>query len=426
MRSLALVLCLCTGCDLLFDIHHIGFAPDGQTGSDGGSGSDGGLGPGGCSPITMLADDFTNNDLTTMWPQSSVLGSNVIDVSGGQALIENVTAGSYATLDPGRYYDLRDHYFSARITDNATVDANDYIALNIDSEIAGYGATFIRNATTMTFEEVVPGGAPTKVVAFTYDPIEHAYLRVGVIGGALVFETSQNAITWSRQATVVDGSGFTYVHPFIQTHQGASSPQFTVYVDEVDGGTPTGAACAIARLHDDFSGAKLGDQWARSEMYNGTLALAGGVVHATTTGSNSLVSLGPSTVYDLQNGAISVEIPEVIANGSNNRVSLSVIGGTGDRTAMTENAGMLSANAQISSGSAQIINVPFDPVAMRWWRIANQAAGMTWEVSPDGMHWTVLSAPFPMSGIDRCDIAIAVESSSGTPGEAQFDNVDSP
>jgi len=198
MRSLALVLCLCTGCDLLFDIHHIGFAPDGQTGSDGGSGSDGGLGPGGCSPITMLADDFTTDDLTTMWPQSTTLGANVIDVSGGQALIENVTAGSYATLDPGRYYDLRDHYFSARITDNATVDANDYIALNIDSEIAGYGATFSRNATTMTFELAVPNAAPTIVAAFPYDPIEHAYLRVGVIGGALVFETSQNAITWTR------------------------------------------------------------------------------------------------------------------------------------------------------------------------------------------------------------------------------------
>jgi len=199
-----------------------------------------------------------------------------------------------------------------------------------------------------------------------------------------------------------------------------------VYVDDVDGGTPTGAACAIARLHDDFSGSKLGDQWARSEMYNGTLTLAGGIAHATTTGSNSLVSLGPSTVYNLQNGAISVEIPEVIANASNNRVSLSVISGTGDRTTLTENAGMLGANAQIASGSAQIITAPYDPVAMRWWRIANQAAGTTWEISADGVHWTMLGAPFPMSGIDRCDIAIAVESSSGTPGEAQFDNVDSP
>src|SRR3569833_779604 len=93
---------------------------------------------------------------------------------------------------------------------------------------------------------------------------------------------------------------------------------------------------------------------------------------------------------------------------------------------MTENAGMLSANAQISSGSAQIINVPFAPVAMRWWRIANQAAGLTWEVSPDGMHWTVLSAPFPKNNNEHSDNANADESSSGTPGEAQCDNVDSP
>jgi hypothetical protein len=38
----------------------------------------------------------------------------------------------------------------------------------------------------------------------------------------------------------------------------------------------------------------------------------------------------------------------------------------------------------------------------------------------------VLNTAFPMGGIDRCDISIAVESNSGSSGATQFDNVDLP
>lgn len=425
MRSFALVLVLCTGCDLLFDIHSIPVAAiDGRTADN--ATPDAYLGPPHCSPITMLADKFDVDDLSTMWPQSTALSTNVVEATGGQALLENYAAGSYATLDPGRYYDIRENYFSARITDDSNVDPNDYVLLGFDSEVAGYSATFERNNISLTFEESVPGGNPVIISTFPYDPTDDAYLRVGVIQGALVLETSQNGVTWKPAASVADGSGFTYVHPFIQTHRGSSSGQFTVYVDDVNGGTPSGAACAIALLRDDFSGTMLSEAWARSEMYGGTMTLAGGVANAATTGTSSVVTLGPSTVYDLSNHAISVEIPQMIANATNNRVTLQVISGNGDRTAMTENNGFLSAGAQLSTSSAVSVNKPYDPVGMRWWRIANQPAGMTWEVSPDGANWMALNPPFPMGGIDRCDISIAAESDSGSPSTTQFDNVDLP
>jgi hypothetical protein len=423
MRSFALVLLACTGCDLLFDIHSIPVVA-----GDGGGDSrnnDADLGPPHCSPITMLADDFHVDDLSTMWPGTTTLSANVIEVSGGQALIENYSADSYATLDAGRYFDLREHYLSVRITDNGAMDMADFVSLGLDSEVAGFAATFTRNNATMTFTEFTPT-RELPIVSFTYDANDDEYLRVGVIGGALVFETSPNAVSWTRQATITDGSGFTFVHPSIQAHRGISSPEFTVYVDDVDGGTPSGAACPIARLHDDFSGALLGEEWARSEMYGGTLTLVGGIVDAQTTGVASKVSLGPSTVYDLSNGAISVEIPQIIADATDNRVTLMVVSGIGDSTEMTENNGTLSANAQLSTSSAPMVLLPYDPVQMRWWRIANRPAGMTWEVSPDGASWMALDAPFPMGGIDRCDISIVVESASGVVGHTQFDNVDLP
>jgi hypothetical protein len=423
MRSFALVLLACTGCDLLFDIHSIPAAA-GDGGGDSAK-NDADPGPPHCSPITMLADDFHVDDLSTTWAGSSTLAANVIDVSGGQALIENVSVDSYATLDPGRYFDLREHYFSVRITDNGMMDMADYVSLGIDSEVAGFGATFTRDNKSMTFNLLTPA-ADTPVLTFLYDANDDQYLRVGVIAGALVFETSPNAISWTRQSTITDGSGFTYVHPSIQAHRGISSPEFTVYVDDVDGGTPSGAACAIAQLRDDFSGAMLGEKWARSEMYGGTLTLAGGIADAQTSGAASKVSLGPSTVYDLSNGAISVEIPQMIADSALNRVTLRVVSGIGDSTVMTENNGTLSASAQLSTSSAPMVVSPYDPVQMRWWRIANQPAGMTWEVSPDGASWTALNAPFPMGGIDRCDISIAVESDSGVVGHTRFDNVDLP
>jgi hypothetical protein len=420
-------LVLCTGCDLLFDIHSIPGAPA-RDGGDGDSGAttDAFAGPPHCSPITMLADNFDADDIGTTWPQTSALASNVVEISGGQALLENFTAGSYATLDPGRYFDLREHYFSVRITDDFNVDTNDYVLLAIDSEVAGYRATFTRNSQTMTFDVYSPSTGATQVASFPYDATDDAYLRVGVIAGALVFETSQTGVSWRQQGSVMDASGFTYVHPSIQTHRGISSPQFTVYVDDVDGGTPTGAACGIARLKDDFSAPMLSEEWARSEMIGGTLSIVGGVAYAQTSGGNSKVSLGPSTIYDLTNAAISVEIPQMIANSIDNRVTLTLISGNGDRTAMTQNNGSLTANAQLATSSAMSIVKTYDPVAMRWWRIANRVEGVTWEVSPDGANWMVLNTAFPMGGIDRCDISIAVESNSGSSGATQFDNVDLP
>lgn len=423
MRSLALVLLACTGCDLLFDIHKIELTPDARA-VDAAPDRDANMAGGPCSPMSMLADDFSNDDLKIVWPQTAALASNQIAVSNGRLLMSNLSSNSFATLDPGRYYDLRGSYFSASITDDNMLDSGDYVLLQLDSEIAGYGVLISHDNTTMTINELTPSQPPVALVSFAYVPAKHAYLRAGVIGGALVVETSGDGAQWSGAAQIPNATGFTFVHPWIQTHRGSSSPAFTVFVDDVNGGTPSGVACSITQLRDDFSGAALGPAWARSPHTGGALAVTGGVADVTTTGSGSLVVLGASTVYDVRDSAFSVEIPVVIANASQNTVAMSVTTGTGDKITISETNGIVTTAVTLVNTGGQMASVaPFDPVAMRWWRIQNSAGDTGWAFSPDGVTWTALPLKVQVGGMDRSDVGFAVLSTSGTAGDTQFDNV---
>ncbi|HEY6035642.1 MAG TPA: hypothetical protein VIV58_15315 [Kofleriaceae bacterium] len=426
MRSLALVLCLCTGCDRLFDLHQIPLAPDAR-GSDAGHEPDAGMAGAACSQMSMLADDFSTDDLKTTWPASGVLDANLIAVSNGQVLIENLSANSYAKLDPGRYYDLRESSFSASITDDGHMDADDYVLLELDSEIAGYGLQVKRDATLVQVTSLTPQQPPLLIGSFAYAASSTAYLRAGVSGGRLVLDSSADGVQWSPRTSVANAVGYTFVHPWIQTHRGAASQPFTVFVDDVNGGTPSGAACSITQLHDDFSGSKLGDAWARSPQVGGTISVANGVADVTSTGTNSLVVLGASTVYDLQNGAVFAEIPVMIANASQNTVAMSVTTGAGDTVTISQTNGIVTTSATIFNGGGATTGVtPYDPVAMRWWRIQNTTAGTGWAFSPDGVTWTAQPTTVHVTGIDRSDVGLAVVSNTGSAGDTRIDNVNVP
>lgn len=420
MRSLALVLCACTGCDRLFDLHAIPIAPDAR-GSD--AGADGGTASGGCSQMSMLADDFSTDDLQTMWPQTTALASDVVAVSNGRLLIQNLSADSTATLDPGRYYDLRGSSLSASITDDGNVDASDFILLELDSEIAGYGLSVLRNNATVTVTERTPQHSPVLIGTFPYVPAKTAYLRVGVMDGVLAVDASGDGLQWTPELTVADAGGFTFVHPFIQTYRGMTSAPFNVFIDDVNGGTPTGSACPIGRLHDDFSGTELGAGWARSPQYDGAIALANGRADVTTDGKSSVVVLGASTVYDVRDAAFFVELPVVLANAAQNTVALSVKTGGGDTITISETNGIVTSAAQLATSQQTTMLQPYDPVAMRWWRIQNSGGNTGWSFSPDGTTWTALPMTVQVTGIDRCDVGLAVLSNTGNPGDTQIDNV---
>ena len=68
--------------------------------------------------------------------------------------------------------------------------------------------------------------------------------------------------------------------------------------------------------------------------------------------------------------------------------------------------------------------VPFDPVAMRWWRIRPGGAGVLYETSPDASHWTKL-ATIAISILPRVTVDVQATQFQllANPGSARFAGV---
>lgn len=420
MRCFALVLVLCTGCDQLFDIHSIDIPH-----VDGGpSDAPADTQPSGplCSPMSMLADDFTIDDLATMWPETTALSANQVVVVGAQLEIQNLSVDSYATLDAGRFYDLTDGAFSARITDDGHMDGSDFVQLELFSSV-GYDLKIERDASNVNITYTAPQNNPVKIASFPYDAATMQYFRVANLAGVMTIATSQEGSAYTPVATVPYPQNYTFLRPTIQAHRGISSPEYTVYVDDVDGGTPRGTACAVAQLHDDFSGTSIGSQWARSEMYGGTLTDHDGIADLSTTGAGSIVGLAAGTIYDMTNGELFVELPVLVASNASNSVELRVTTGAGDWFSWFETQGMLIAGANFQGGATTVANLVYSPATMRWWKMASAAGVVQFATSSDGVTWTTLPNSLPqLQGIERCDIRLTVSSSSNVASDTQADN----
>jgi hypothetical protein len=72
------------------------------------------------------------------------------------------------------------------------------------------------------------------------------------------------------------------------------------------------------------------------------------------------------------------------------------------------------------------IDVPYDPVAMRWWRLRPIAGQVTFEIAPDGLSWTALGTSprvAPASTVTK-NLVAGVSSPEPTPGTARYASVD--
>jgi len=406
----------------LFDLHAIDIPkPDAAAIGDGAPPSDGPHDAGSCSAMTMLADDFSIDDLATMWPQTTTLGANQIAVNAGKLEIRNYTVDSYATLDAGFFYDLRDSWFAASITDDGAVDDSDFIQLEMVSS-TGYDLKIIRTNTLVTVTETAPNHNPNQLASFPYSASAMPYFRVAQLGGTMTVDTSSDGSNYTSRATIPDLVNWTFARPSIQTHRGISSPQFVAYVDDVNGGTPAGSACPIAQLKDDFSTQVLGSQWANSESYGGTVTVHDGIADLASDGAGT-TALGSSTVYDLRADAVFLEVPTIVTSAMANTVELRVTTGTGDKIEWLQTQGTLTSAATASGASTSSVLL-YSPTAMRWWKIGFTNGTLGWGTSADGLTWVNVAAQPPsLTGIDRVDVRFIVTSNSGVASDTRVDNV---
>ncbi len=68
--------------------------------------------------------------------------------------------------------------------------------------------------------------------------------------------------------------------------------------------------------------------------------------------------------------------------------------------------------------------VPYDPVAMRWWRMRPITGGVLYETSPDASSWTLLATSNrPSSQAMQVTLFGGVGFAEAAPGAARFEAV---
>ncbi|HEX7703742.1 MAG TPA: hypothetical protein VF403_23540, partial [Kofleriaceae bacterium] len=219
-----------------------------------------------CSPISMLADNFQGP--LGLWASSP----GIVDAQVNQRLEIKVTAP--ATWSSIHYFDLREGSFMISLdSDSATPK----IDLEIVSQVAGNRAGFYRDGSTMELRRMTDGVDAT-VTSTAYDATMK-YLRFRVTGDELALETSPDGVTFTALATA-PADGLTFVKVAMSFDTPGSS--YTAFVADANGGTPSGTACPIAELADDFSGDLV--KWAASTTSGGgTITNADGIAHLTFT-----------------------------------------------------------------------------------------------------------------------------------------------
>jgi hypothetical protein len=341
-----------------------------------------------CSPISMLANNFQGP--LGLWASSP----GIVDAQVNQRLEIKVTAP--ATWSSIHYFDLREGSF-----------------VEIVSQVAGNRAGFYRDGSTMELRRMTDGVDAT-VTSTAYDATMK-YLRFRVTGDELALETSPDGVTFTALATA-PADGLTFVKVAMSFDTPGSS--YTAFVADANGGTPSGTACPIAELADDFSGDLV--KWAASTTSGGgTITNADGIAHLTftTTGTGEAMGLTSSTIYDIRSSALTLEVVQMVDVATTQ--TFEVVVKSSSAVAMFEQTG-----GKLTARTATPISTnTYDPVAMRWWRIKGGATSISWEVSPDDNAWTQLAEAMQIDGLDQVDVSVVVAGKATSPTEAQVDNV---
>jgi hypothetical protein len=192
---------------------------------------------------------------------------------------------------------------------------------------------------------------------------------------------------------------------------------------EGDANLTVGRCATPGAIRDNFDDGQVAALWT-VDTNGGTVNETGGRLAVTPTASPFSGYISRHYI-DLTNAAIEVEVPTMVNTSSNALAELFAELDTNHFVAITQRNGQLTAD--LGNGGAHTTHsVPYDPVAHRFWRIAEASGMVSFETSPDGLAWTQLeAAPTPPFATTlRIDLGAYVASGSGPYGTVEFDNLD--
>jgi hypothetical protein len=193
-----------------------------------------------------------------------------------------------------------------------------------------------------------------------------------------------------------------------------------------DGASSGSGGCANPGVGDSFDSATVCD-WGSATGSNTVLTQSGGALVMTPEPDviPAIAACGRDNV-PFTSAGLFAEVSSVVENFT----SLEYVDGSGGDWVIEDvGSGFGSAAASglaVFQPSSQIgSTVPYDPVAMRWWRMRPVDGFVVFETAPDGLTWTLVSTSTDAApSIGLAQVAMLMRTPSADPGVARFEGVD--
>lgn len=130
-----------------------------------------------------------------------------------------------------------------------------------------------------------------------------------------------------------------------------------------------------------------------------------------------------TSAYELADDRAFVEVLQLSAPGTNTILLLSPNLAETDGPSIESENGMLIFRLRINDTINDRASIAYDPAAHRWWQIRERAGRTYWELSRDGVNWTIgHDEPTSTPTMVFITLAAGAGLTTGTPGSAMFDN----
>ena len=211
--------------------------------TDAGAGTDL-AGPPVCGKASVLKDNFDDNMIHAIWTVD-VGGNNVmVQAIGGQAQV-TLPSGSpaHGTFVSARRYDLTGSQFFIEM--NQIVSTSTHARVFVQAK--GDDANLLRiweEAGTLWFAHV-QAGSPLMPSSIPYSISTHRWWQLREQGGVFYFETSDNGVMFTTQASIPTPSfaGAIVIEFGAEAYQPESSPGLVQFDNVNGGGAPPAGDC---------------------------------------------------------------------------------------------------------------------------------------------------------------------------------------
>ncbi|MCB9561578.1 MAG: hypothetical protein H6709_09450 [Kofleriaceae bacterium] len=395
---------------------------DGGGGDDGGApldgGVDGAVAQDRCGTISLLADDFADNQVGREWIAWGDTGAVTLEGAGQLQIVFASAGETWAGYTSRNRFDLRDGELRAGVVQAGATDT----VLELKDR-TGDRCQLVAEAGQLV-ARVVDGAGASDRASVPYVPSVHRYWRMREVGGTLFWETSADQQAWTllhAEPTPIDAA---HVHGVVAA-AGSATTGSAIFDSVNVGVTPALGFCAAATVHDEFASSPLEPIWSGWSDSGCNVTEEGGDLTMTFAGTGESWC-GIETWHLVDLTASSVTLDAGGAPDALRFVSYFQVIAMGDDSTVLEigrEQTSLWFQQWIGGNSVTSVDRTYSASNDRFWRLREDAGDAVFETSGDGTSFTQRARVPAQFDLSRVEITIGAGhygSGPGTPVTARF------